>query len=62
MNEVIREKLIEVERPLAIIEQQYNCTINLDRHQRKSQREKERLKGRRERGNQKQQQIEVVNN
>lgn len=36
INEIIRRKLIEVERPLTSIKQQYEYATNLDRHQEKS--------------------------
>jgi len=45
MNEMIRRKLIEAERPLASIEQWYECATNLDSHWRESKRKEERLRG-----------------
>ena len=61
MNRMIRRKLIKAERPSTSIEQQYKYTTNLDRYQRESRKEKERLRGRKESGNQKQRQIEIEN-
>ena len=52
MNEVIRRKLIEAEHYPGSIEQQYKRVINLDRHQRNSRREEERLRERGETGTQ----------
>ena len=45
INERIRRKLMEAERPPTSIEQWYECAINLDRHWRESRRKEERLKG-----------------
>ena len=45
MNEMIRRKLMEVERPPTGIEQWYEHTTNLDRHWRESRREKDKLRG-----------------
>ena len=45
MNGMIRRKLMEAERPLASIEQWYECTTDLDRHWRESKRKEERLRG-----------------
>jgi len=45
MNGMIRRKLMEAERPLASIEQWYECATNLDRHWRESKRKEERLRG-----------------
>ena len=50
MNEMIRRKLMEAERPLTSIEQWYECATNLDRHWRESKREEERTKRKREQG------------
>jgi len=50
MNRAIRRKLIEAERLPTSIEQWYKCATNLDRHWRKSKKEEERLKGRRDTG------------
>jgi len=44
MNGRIRRKLMEVENPLASIEQWYRRTTALDRNWRKSRREEERLR------------------
>ena len=45
MNRGIRRKLIEVENPLASIEQWYRRAMALDRNWRESKREEERLQG-----------------
>ena len=50
MNEIIRRKLMNAERPLTSIEQWYECATNLDRHWRESKREEERTKRKREQG------------
>ena len=55
INEVIKRKLIEAERPSTNIEQWYKCATNLDKHWRES-REEERLKQRKESKNQGQRQ------
>ena len=52
MNGVIRQKMIKLECPSKSIEQWYERAINLDRHQRKNKRKKERLRERRETGTQ----------
>lgn len=51
MNGMIRKKLMEAERLLLTIKQWYKCATNLDRHWRESQRERERLRGKREEEN-----------
>ena len=48
INGVIRKKLIGTKWPPRSIEQQYKRAVNLDRYWRKSRREEERLRGRRE--------------
>ena len=48
MNRVIRRKLMKTKRPSRSIKQQYERATNLNRYQRESRREKERLRGRRE--------------
>jgi len=48
MNGGIRRKLIELENPLASIEQWYRRATALDRNWRKSRREEERLRGKKE--------------
>ena len=50
MNGGIRRKLMEVENPLFSIEQWYRRAKALDRNWRKSKREEERLRGRKENG------------
>ena len=50
MNRGIRRKLIEAENPPASIEQWYKRATALDRNWRKSRREEERLRGRKETG------------
>ena len=50
MNGGIRRKLMEVENPLVSIEQWYKRAIALDRNWRKSRREVERLRGKKETG------------
>ena len=50
MNDVIRRKLMKIERPSRSIKQQYERAMNLDRHWSKSKREEERLKRRKETG------------
>ena len=45
INEMIQRKLMEIERPPISIEQWYKCATNLDRHWKKSKKEKERLRG-----------------
>ena len=62
MNRVIRRKLIEVERPLTSIEQQYKYITNPDKHWRESQREEKRLRKRKKSKNQGQRQINIGNN
>ena len=44
MNGMIRENLIEIERPPRIIEQLYKRTTNLNRHWRESKKEEKRLR------------------
>ena len=53
---------MEAERSLMSIEQWYKCATNLDRYQRESRKEEERLKERRESGSQGQRQGEVERN
>jgi len=48
MNRIIQQKLIELECLSRSIEQWYERVTNLDRHQRMSRREGERLRKRRE--------------
>jgi len=48
MNGGIRRKLMEVENPLASIEQWYRRAMALDRNWRESRREEERLRGKKE--------------
>ena len=48
INRGIRRKLIEVENPLASIEQWYRRAMALDRNWRESRREEERLRGKKE--------------
>jgi len=48
MNGIIRRKLMDAEHPTRSIEQWYERAVNLDRNWRKSRREKERLRERRE--------------
>ena len=48
INRGIRRKLIEVENPLASIEQWYRRVMALDRNWRESRREEERLRGKKE--------------
>ena len=48
MNRSIRRKLIEVENQPATIEHQFKRAITLDRNYRKSKREEERLRGKKE--------------
>ena len=62
MNRMIRRKLMETERPPTSIEQQYKYATNLDRHWRESQREEEKLRERKESGNQEQRQGGMGNN
>ena len=62
MNEVIRRNLIEVERPPRSINQQYEHTTNLNQYWRESKREVEKLRGKKESGNQEQKQTEMMNN
>ena len=50
INRGIRRKLMEVENPLASIEQWYRRAMALDRNWRESRREEERLKGKKEQG------------
>ena len=50
MNGEIRRKLMEVENPLVSIEQWYKRATALDRNWRKSRREVERLRGKKETG------------
>jgi len=50
MNGGIRRKLMEAENPLASIEQWYRRATALDRNWRESQREEERLRGKKEQG------------
>ena len=50
MNGGIRRKLMEAENPPASIEQWYQRATALDRNWRKSKREEERLRGRKEQG------------
>jgi len=50
MNRGIRRKLMEVENPLAFIEQWYRRATALDRNWRESRREEERLRGKKEMG------------
>jgi len=50
MNGVIRRKLMEVEDPLASIEQWYRRAMALDRNWRESRREEERLREKKETG------------
>ena len=61
MNSVIRRKLMEEEQPLRSIEQWYERTINLDKHQRESRREEERLRRKREMNIQVLKQTKTVN-
>ena len=44
INRVIRKKLIEIEKPPKSIEQWYEHATNLDRYQRESKKEEERLR------------------
>jgi len=44
INETIRRKLIEAERPSTSIEQWYEHATNLDKHWEKSKREEERMR------------------
>ena len=48
INRGIRRKLIEVEKPLASIEQWYRRAMALYRNWRESRREEERLRGKKE--------------
>ena len=48
MNKMIRRKLMEAEQSSWSIEQQYERATNLDRYQRESRGEEERLRKRRE--------------
>ena len=50
MNGRIRRKLMEVENPLASIEQWYRRATALDRNWRESRREEERLREKKETG------------
>ena len=50
INRGIRRKLIEVENPLASIEQWYRRAMALDRNWRESRREEKRLQGKKEQG------------
>ena len=50
MNRGIRRKLMEVENPLAFIEQWYRRATALDRNWRESRREEERLRRKKEMG------------
>jgi len=50
MNGVIRRKLMEAENQPGSIEQWFRRAMALDRNWRKSRREKERLRGRKEQG------------
>ena len=50
MNRGIRRKLMEVENPLASIEQWYKRAMALDRNWRESRREEERLRGKKKTG------------
>ena len=50
INGGIRRKLMEVENPLASIEQWYRRAMALDRNWRESRREEERLRGKKETG------------
>jgi len=50
MNGIIRRKLIEAERPPLSIEQWYKYTTNLNRYWRKSRKEEEQQRGKREQG------------
>ena len=61
-NRVIRRKLINVTRLLTSIEQWYKCATNLNKYWRKSRRDKERLRGRKESRNQRQRQMSIGNN
>ena len=45
INQTIRRKLIETERPSTSIEQWYEYATNLDKHWRESKREEERMRG-----------------
>jgi len=51
-NRTIRRKLIKVEKPPTSIEQWYEQATNLDHYLRESQREEERLREKKESGNQ----------
>jgi len=48
MNGGIKRKLMEVENPLASIEQWYRRAMALDRNWRESRREQERMRGKKE--------------
>ena len=48
INRGIRRKLIEIENPLASIEQWYKRAMALDKNWRESRREEERLKSKKE--------------
>ena len=61
-NRIIGRKLIETERPSTSIKQQYEHATNLDRYQKESKREEERLKERKNSGNQGQRQTGMGNN
>ena len=61
-NRVIRRKLMNAPRLLTSIEQWYKCTTNLDIYWRKSRRDKERLRRRKESRNQRQRQMSIGNN
>jgi len=52
MSEVIRRKLMEVERPPASINQWYKYATNLDRYWRESRREEKKLRGKQDNGTQ----------
>ena len=63
MNRTIRRKLIETKRSLTKIEQQYKHATNLDRYWRENRKkEEEKLRQRRESGNQGQRQEGQGNN
>jgi len=44
INEIIRRKLMEAERPPTNIKQWYECATNLNRHWRKSKREEKKMR------------------